>query len=186
MPLRLKTPYHKQPRGGWHLPYDGMTFHAVSPEELVKKVNDYRRANGRPPRDIMEDLVMFCQVNFPHLVTRDDEVGTAPPPDPLARVMLSNERLASRPLNNPPEKEERERREAICAACPHNRPIEGPLFHDVNRVSFLLTKGKLCGLGHCAAHGWDNRVAVGWDAAILKGVDSAEVGGCWLPGSPSG
>lgn len=183
MPLRLKTPYHKQPRGGWHLPYEGITFAAIGPEELVEKINEYRRSNGRPPRDVMQDLILYCQVNWPHLVMWDDEPRVAPPVDPLARVMMSNQHLASRPLNDPPKGEEIKRREEICAGCPHNVKLEGPLMPDVNRVSFLLTKGKLCGLGHCTAHGWDNRVAVRWDTTILQGVDSAAVDGCWLQGS---
>jgi hypothetical protein len=180
MPLRLKRPYYKQPRGGWHLPYDDTTFYAIGPIELVEKVNAYLKMNGRPPRDVMRDLVLFCQEHWPHLVEWDGESPDDPPSDPLARVMVTNEKLAGQSLKNPPEKEERERREKICAACPHNTPIKGPLMADVNRVSFLLTKGKLCGLGHCTAHGWDNRVAVGWDAAILRRVDSAAVAACWL------
>lgn len=180
MKLRLKKPYHKEPHGGWHMVVDGTTFRAIGPDELVEKVRQYLLANGRPPRDIWRDLVMFCAPKWPHLVEPDYDNTPEPPVDPLARVMVRNAELSRRPLVNEPEKVEVKKRLSVCGKCPHNCAFRGPLASEIQRSSYILTKGKLESLGYCDAHGWDNRVAIQWDESILKTVVPEAVAGCWL------
>lgn len=180
MNLRLKKPYYKAPRGGWHLPFDGVTFRGPGPDEVVAKVNEYLIANRRPPGDIMRLLVEYCAANYPLLVEPDYD--NAPPPeiDPLARVMDQNRMLSRRPLDEHPEKKEIDRRIAACKNCPLHEKIRGPLAQEVFHSSFILTKGKMEPLGYCTAHGWDCRVAVRWDSALLQPASAGSIPGCWL------
>lgn len=177
---RLKKPYYKEPRGGWHLIVDTICFRGEGPDEVIAKVREYLLANGRPPRDIMGDLVTYCEANYPNLVEPDYDNTPPPPIDPLERVMNKNMALSRRPLVNAPDKEEEVRRTEVCIKCPYNQKFSGPLEPEVARASYLLTKGSLCGLGHCGHHGWDNRVAVKWDKELLKLAAEAPISGCWL------
>jgi hypothetical protein len=180
MNRRLKKPYYKAPRGGWHLPYDGITFTGPGPDEVIAKVQAYLLANNRPPTDVMALLVDYCAVSYPLLVEPDYD--NAPPPDidPLARVMEQNRVLSRRPLDEIPEQKEISRRFSACLGCPHHAKIRGPLEQDVFRSSFILTKGKMDPLGYCTAHGWDCRVAVRWDSALLQPASAGSIPGCWL------
>lgn len=178
MSLRLKYPYFKEPRGGWHLPVDGIIFRAAGPEELIEKVRQYYSANNQPARDIEGDLIDYCAKNFPHLVI--EGVRNHWVIDPLDHVMRSNLHFSRRPLINPPDEHDVKARIATCAKCPHNKPISGRLAPEVSRVSYILTKGELPPLGRCDKHGWDNRVAVQWDAAVTSSAASGVVEGCWV------
>jgi hypothetical protein len=178
MSLRLKYPYFKEPRGGWHLPVDGIVFKADSPEEVIEKVRGYYAANNRPPRDVEGDLIDYCAKKFPHLVTEGDRRPLRV--DPLDRVMVNNLMFSRHALVNKPEEDDVKARIATCAKCPHNKSIAGRLAADVNRVSYLLTKGELPPLGRCDQHGWDNRVAVQWDAAVTSPAAAGLVDGCWV------
>jgi hypothetical protein len=160
MSLRLKYPYFKEPRGGWHLPVEGIVFKADSPEEVIEKVRGYYAANNRPPRDVEGDRPLRV--------------------DPLDRVMVNNLMFSRHALVNKPEEDDVKARIAVCAKCPHNKSIAGRLAADVNRVSYLLTKGELPTLGRCDKHGWDNRVAVQWDAAVTSPAAAGPVAGCWV------
>lgn len=177
--LRLRKPYHKEPQGGWHMIVDNVTFRAIGPDELVEKVRQYHLSNGRPPRDIMGDLVTFCAARWPHLVEPDYDNSQHHVVDPTEMIMVNNLALARRPLIDEPERDLIKKRTAICRNCPHMQPITGPLASEVNRVSYLLTKANLADLGACAKHKWDCRVAVRWDAALLKHVSAGPVAGCW-------
>ena len=180
MKIRLKSPYRKEPKGGWHLIVDGICFRGIGPDEVIEKVRQYLLANGRPPRDIMGDLITYCQAKYPHLVEPDYDGRPEYATDPLERVMNQNLLLSRRPLMNEPEKKEIDDRIATCSKCPHHQKLTGPLEPEVTRTSYMLAKGNLCKLGYCDAHGWDNRVAVRWDEAILKPVGSGSVEGCWI------
>lgn len=178
--LRLKKPYHKEPYGGWHIVVDNVMFRAIGPDELIEKVRQYHLANGRPPRDIMGDLVTFCAARWPHLVEPDYENSRHHVVDPTEMIMVNNLAFSRRPLTKPPEDDVIKRRTQICAGCPNMAPIDGPLADEVRRTSYLLTKGRMAPLGRCIRHKWDCRVAVRWDGDVLKLLSGEQVADCWV------
>jgi hypothetical protein len=162
-------------------------FKAKTPEGVIEKVRSHLLANGLPPGDLMEEYVQYVYDNWPNLV-QIDRSKTPPRMDSHSLTVLDKQhKLGLKPLLNVPEKVEAERRQKMCEACPHNRPLRGAadVIDAINQRAFMLTKGRLNKLGYCTCHLWDNRVATQLDLDLLAPVAMKKtIVPCWFPSSP--
>jgi hypothetical protein len=187
MKFRLKTPYTRQPKGGWHIVLDQIRFEAEGPEELGNKLRDYWMSNGVVPKDSNQLIVDYVAPRWPHLVQespspfKNDQI---PSPTLAERCMNANSTFLAHPLKDKPIKSEVDAKVVSCLKCRQNSILSGALKDDLDRTAFLLTKGDMPKLGGCLHHGWDNRIAVQWPRPVLAKLEQGPVEGCWLGRTP--
>lgn len=189
MSLRFKPDLKKQPPGGWHFIIDGQTLRGSSPEDVAAQVRAYRIRNGQPLGEPLRELIEFCARHWPHLVHQGEPPPEVPVPTLLSRLhqwLAAQSRLAA--TASPPV-EEVAHREELCRQCPFNQPVPklpADLAGDVEMRSFLLRRGRrAAGVGACAFHSWDNRVACARPLRLSK-PESDPPPYCWVvkPYSP--
>lgn len=186
LPFKLKTPYTRRPPGGWQLSKDGTIFTGDTPEELENNVREHMIQNGKPPGNIADEITMHCHVNWPHLTEPNlDYVEMETPQmgraDIQRKVLEWVGRMALRPQESPPSKDEISLRLKTCVNCKFNklyRP-EDLLHEPIRRRVFLMTKGNMLnGLGFCTKWHIDTRLACQWSKELLGPVDAKEAS-CW-------
>lgn len=125
----------KCPPGGWNYtdPETGARFHQLSYRELIRQVSAYMEANSIPKVDgwrlMLDDEI--CRQNE----IEDTHCGQPEKPRPIAKDrklgpadllgFLKTVRQWSSKGFSFVDREEAERRAAICATCPHNIEVPG-------------------------------------------------------------
>lgn len=183
MPFQFKDRLAMSPPGGWHYIEGGTTFRGDNPEEVEEKIREYRLRNGIPAGNPKNDILNFCAMRWPNLLSQSDQAPVVVEKNPIIQqawnwvVSLSH-------YTNPGDVpfDQADAQIAICKACPLNLPYpkdEDMLRDDLERRSFLLRKGRPCDLGFCMHHRWDNRVAVYRNRNALNARENGP-NYCWM------
>jgi hypothetical protein len=88
MSLRINRKHMSQPPGGYSYTISGFTFTGKNADEVIKKIDDHRSANGQTPGDPEHDLALSMAKDFPWLIL-DDATVKVPTVDMEARFISS-------------------------------------------------------------------------------------------------
>ncbi len=178
----------REPAGGHHFVIDGTTIKGETFDEVVTKVNEYRRNNNLPVGDTKRDITLFYAKNWPYMVIRSEVEYE---PKIFEEGYIKWRDWVYKTWSNPPAKfitkKEAEDRWDVCKTCPFNKPKNfsaSPELSEINRRTFLMSRGLEAPsfLGYCALHSADLPTLVYADnpATLLFEKDNEPLENCWV------